>query len=200
MGQNLSVVIGSIVDPNRIIATYISNRQDAPTGNPDNIFDNNASTELVYKNPNRIDVGTYVGVKYSNPITLNNVEFLMGANSNPNDTMQKAKIQYTVDGREWIDLEEGVEYTMPGAIKVENLDLKVRGVRLIATEARENTWLGVRDINVNKKEDSNSGVEFNPSLIRSESWRVYEGNEANLLDGDDNTGVWYKKLLMEIHL
>ncbi len=41
----------------------------------------------------------------------------MGANSNPNDTMQKAKIQYTVDGREWIDLEEGVEYTMPGAIK-----------------------------------------------------------------------------------
>ena len=51
----------------------------------------------------------------------------MGANSNPNDTMQKAKIQYTVDGREWIDLEEGVEYTMPGAIKVENLDLKVRG-------------------------------------------------------------------------
>nr|2LS6_A Chain A, Hyaluronoglucosaminidase [Clostridium perfringens ATCC 13124] len=141
-------------DPNRIIATYISNRQDAPTGNPDNIFDNNASTELVYKNPNRIDVGTYVGVKYSNPITLNNVEFLMGANSNPNDTMQKAKIQYTVDGREWIDLEEGVEYTMPGAIKVENLDLKVRGVRLIATEARENTWLGVRDINVNKKEDS----------------------------------------------
>ncbi len=194
MGQNLSVVIGSIVDPNRIIATYISNRQDAPTGNPDNIFDNNASTELVYKNPNRIDVGTYVGVKYSNPIALNNVEFLMGANSNPNDTMQKAKIQYTVDGREWIDLEEGVEYTMPGAIKVENLDLKVRGVRLIATEARENTWLGVRDINVNKKEDSNSGVEFNPSLIRSESWQVYEGNEANLLDGDDNTGVWYKTL------
>ncbi len=38
MGQNLSVVIGSIVDPNRIIATYISNRQDAPTGNPDNIL------------------------------------------------------------------------------------------------------------------------------------------------------------------
>nr|7RGA_A Chain A, nano CLostridial Antibody Mimetic Protein 3 VHH [synthetic construct]7RGA_B Chain B, nano CLostridial Antibody Mimetic Protein 3 VHH [synthetic construct]7RGA_C Chain C, nano CLostridial Antibody Mimetic Protein 3 VHH [synthetic construct]7RGA_D Chain D, nano CLostridial Antibody Mimetic Protein 3 VHH [synthetic construct]7RGA_E Chain E, nano CLostridial Antibody Mimetic Protein 3 VHH [synthetic construct]7RGA_F Chain F, nano CLostridial Antibody Mimetic Protein 3 VHH [synthetic co len=33
----------------------------------------------------------------------------------------------------------------------------------------------------------------NPSLIRSESWHVYDGNEANLLDGDDNTGVWYKR-------
>lgn len=192
MGQNLSAVIGSIVDPNKVIATYISNRQDSPSGNPDNIFDNNAGTEIVYKNPNRVEVGTYVGVKYSNPITLNNVEFLMGANSNPNDTMQKAKIQYTVDGKEWVDLEEGVEYTMPKAVKVENLDLKVRGVRLIATEARSNTWLGIRDINVNKKEDSNSGVEFNPSLIRSESWKVYEGSETNLLDGDDNTGVWYK--------
>lgn len=192
MGQNLSAVIGSIVDPNKVIATYISNRQDSPSGNTDNIFDNNVSTEIVYKNPNRIDVGTYVGVKYSNPINLKNVEFLMGTNSNPNDTMQKAKIQYTVDGKDWVDLEDGVEYTLPKSIKVENLDLKVRGVRLISTEAKSNTWLGVRDINVNKKDDSNSGVEFNPSIIRSESWKVYEGNESSLLDGDDNTGVWYK--------
>ncbi|MGG5460207.1 hyaluronoglucosaminidase [Clostridium sp. B9] len=192
MGENLASVVGSIIDPNKVYATYITNREDTPSGNKDNIFDGNAGTELVYKNPTSIAVGTYVGIKYSNPIKLNSVEFLMGANSNLNDTMQKAKIQYTVDGKEWVDLEGGKEYSMPREVKVEGLDLEVKGIRLIATEARSNTWLGVRDINVNKKDDSNSGVEFNPTLIRSSAWKVYEGSESSLLDGDEDTGVWYK--------
>lgn len=190
MGQNLSSTIGSIINPNKVIGTYISNREDSPAGNTNNIFDNNPNTELVYKNPNRVEKGTYVGIKYSNPITLNNVEFLMGANENPNDTMQKAKIQYTVDGKEWVDLEEGLEHSMPKSIKVENLNLKVRGIRIIATETRENTWLGIRDINVNKVEDDTP--KFTPSIIRTGAWEVYQGSESNLLDNNDNTGVWYK--------
>ena len=192
MGENLASAVGSIIDPTKVYATYITNREDTPSGNKDNIFDGNATTELVYKSPNSIEVGTYVGIKYSNPIKLNSVEFLMGANSNLNDTMQKAKIQYTVDGKEWVDLEGGKEYSMPREVKVEGLDLEVKGIRLLATEARSNTWLGVRDINVNKKDDSNSGVDFNPTLIRSSAWAVWEGNEASLIDGDEDTGVWYK--------
>ncbi|MPQ44591.1 hyaluronoglucosaminidase [Clostridium tarantellae] len=192
MGENLSAVVGSILDPNKVTATFITSREDSPSGKKDNIFDGNSSTELVYKNPNRIDEGTYVGVKYSNPITLNNVEFLMGANANLNDTMRKAKIQYTIDGKEWVDLENGKEYENPQSIKVENLNLKIKGIRLIATEAKNNTWLGVRDINVNKKEIENPDAGLNPTLIRSNAWSVYQGDESNLTDKNDNTDVWYK--------
>ncbi|MPQ42996.1 beta-N-acetylglucosaminidase domain-containing protein [Clostridium tarantellae] len=189
LGESLSVVISSIIDPSKITATFITNREDSPSGIKENIFDQNPITEIVYKNPNRIDGGTYVGIKYSNAILLNNVEFLMGTNANPNDTMQKAKIQYTIDGKEWLDLEGGKEYENPQNIKVENLSLKVKGIRLIETAGKSNIWLGIRDINVNK---ANTDLALNSTLIRSDIWQVYEGDESNITDGKEGTDVWYK--------
>lgn len=195
MGQNLSNIVGSIVDPNKVITSYITNRADTPSGSTDNVFDNNPATEVVYKTPNTIDAGTYIGVKYSSKIDLNNVQFLMGTASNPRDTMSDAKIQYTEDGQTWVDLNNDI-YTLATDIKVSNLNLKIKGIRLIATTNKTNTWLGVRDIIVNKKEvadgDVDTSTPITPSVIRTESWRVYSGSEASLLDNNDSTNVWYQ--------
>ena len=46
MGQNLSSVVGSIVDPSKVISTFITNRTDAPEGSTDNLFDNKYSEKL----------------------------------------------------------------------------------------------------------------------------------------------------------
>ncbi|MDU4884267.1 beta-N-acetylglucosaminidase domain-containing protein [uncultured Clostridium sp.] len=188
MGESLSGVVSSIVNPNKVITTFITNRKDSPTGNTTNAFDNNAATEIVYKTPNKIDEGTFVGVKYNKKVKVNTIEFLMGAKANLNDTMAKAKIQYTEDGKTWVDL-NGEIYTSPQEIRVDNLDLEVQGIRLIATEAKENTWLGVRDISVNK---TASKDEINPTVIKTPEWSIYNnGNEANLTDGNDNSSIWY---------
>ena len=188
MGESLSGVVSSIVNPNKVITTFITNRKDSPTGNTTNAFDNNAATEIVYKTPNKIDEGTFVGVKYNKKVKVNTIEFLMGAKANLNDTMAKAKIQYTEDGKTWVDLNDEI-YTSPQEIRVDNLDLEVQGIRLIATEAKENTWLGVRDISVNK---TASKDEINPTVIKTPEWSIYNnGNEANLIDGNDNSSIWY---------
>ena len=188
MGESLSGVVSSIVNPNKVITTFITNRKDSPTGNTTNAFDNNAATEIVYKSPNKIDEGTFVGVKYNKKVKVNNIEFLMGAKANLNDTMAKAKIQYTEDGKTWVDL-NGEIYTSPQEIRVDNLDLEVQGIRLIATEAKENTWLGVRDISVNKTASQN---EINTTIIKTPEWSIYNnGNEANLTDGNDSSSIWY---------
>ena len=188
MGESLSGVVSSIVNPNKLITTFITNRKDSPTGNTSNAFDNNAATEIVYKSPNKIDEGTFVGVKYNKKVKVNNIEFLMGAKANLNDTMAKAKIQYTEDGKTWVDL-NGEIYTSPQEIRVDNLDLEVQGIRLIATEAKENTWLGVRDISVNK---TASQDEINTTIIKTPEWSIYNnGNEANLTDGNDSSSIWY---------
>ena len=188
MGESLSGVVSSIVNPNKVITTFITNRKDSPTGNTTNAFDNNAATEIVYKTPNKIDEGTFVGVKYNKKVKVNTIEFLMGAKANLNDTMAKAKIQYTEDGKTWVDLNDEI-YTSPQEIRVDNLDLEVQGIRLIATEAKENTWLGVRDISVNK---TASKDEINPTVIKTPEWSIYNnGNEANLTDGNDNSSIWY---------
>ena len=188
MGESLSGVVSSIVNPNKVITTFITNRKDSPTGNTTNAFDNNAETEIVYKTPNKIEEGTFVGVKYNKKVKVNTIEFLMGAKANLNDTMAKAKIQYTEDGKTWVDLNDEI-YTSPQEIRVDNLDLEVQGIRLIATEAKENTWLGVRDISVNK---TASKDEINPTVIKTPEWSIYNnGNEANLIDGNDNSSIWY---------
>ncbi|WP_370831902.1 beta-N-acetylglucosaminidase domain-containing protein [Clostridium sp.] len=188
MGEGLSGVVSSIVNPNKVITTFITNRKDSPTGNTTNAFDNNAATEIVYKTPNKIEEGTFVGVKYNKKVKVNTIEFLMGAKANLNDTMAEAKIQYTEDGKKWVDLNNEI-YTSPQEIRVDNLDLEVQGIRLIATEAKENTWLGVRDISVNK---TASKDEINPTVIKTPEWSIYNnGNEANLIDGNDNSSIWY---------
>lgn len=186
MGQNLSNEVGSIVDPSKVIASYITNRIDTPTGATDNVLDNNPATEIVYKSPNTIDAGTYVGIKYSSKVDLKNVQFLMGAASNLADTMLDAKIQYTEDGKNWVDLNNNI-YHLATDIKAENLNLRVMGVRLIATTNKTNTWLGVRDIIVNKKEVDNTNYEATPSI--SSNIGIRSGSLANIVDGNKVTGV-----------
>ncbi|MGL5379504.1 beta-N-acetylglucosaminidase domain-containing protein [Clostridium sp.] len=190
MGQNLSNIVSSIVDPNRVITSFITNRTDTPSGKIENAFDGKAETEIVYKTPNTINEGTYVGLKYSTQIEINNVQFLMGAAANLNDTMLDAKIQYTEDGTNWVDLNDEV-YHLPQDIKIEDINIKAKGIRMVATTTKNNTWLGVRDIIVNKgATDDNSPIE--PTVVRTPGWAVYSGSESNLLDDNDNSSVWYK--------
>ena len=190
--SELAAIVTGIVDPSKVIAAVITNRSDVPTGSLSNILDNNSSTEVVYKNPNSISEGTYVGVKYNRVINIKDVEFLMGAISNSNDTMQEAKVQYTVDGKTWVDLEEGKTYSMPNKITVEDLDLDATGIRVIATKARLSTWLGIKDIVVNKNDLPKNETTITPSVIRTSAWKIYSGSQSNLFDGNDSTDVWYQ--------
>lgn len=192
MEQALAPIVSGIVDPSKVVASVITNRSDVPAGNLSNVLDNNPSTEVVYKNPNTIVAGTYIGVKYNKVINIKDIEFSLGAISNPNDTMQEAKLQYTVDGREWIDLNEEV-YTMPSKITVDGLNLDAMGVRMIATKDRSNTWFGVKDIIINKDDIVEEEPGINATIIRTPGWQgIYSGSESNLLDGNDSSDVWYK--------
>lgn len=187
----LAPIVAGIVDPSIIVPSVITNRIDLPTGNLNNILDNKPSTEVVYKNPSSISEGTYIGIKYNRLIKIKDIEFLLGAIANPNDTMQEAKVQYTVDGSNWIDLEEGKLYTMPNKITIDKLDLEAMGIRIIATKERTNTWLGIKDITVNKDNIADDS-EIRPTVIRTQWPQIYQGSEANLFDGNDSTDVWYK--------
>ena len=116
----------------------------------------------------------------------------MGAISNQNDTMQEAKIQYTLDGKTWLDLEQGKVYSMPQKITIDGLNLDAMGVRVIATKPRTNTWFGIKDIIINK-DNIVEQPDINPTIIKTSSWNgIHSGSESDLFDGDDSTDVWYK--------
>lgn len=181
----LSEVVSTIVNPDKQIAKYITNREDTPAGKEDNIFDGNASTELVYKSPNTISAGTYVGIKYSKAIDVNHVIFRMGANSNPRDTFSKAKVQYTTDGKNWVDINDTI-YELPSIVELTDLNLKgVKGIRMIATEDKSNTWLGVRDILVNPAAAPSTSTD--KGTLSMTKIDVKGGSLDNLLDDNEST-------------
>lgn len=185
MDSYLSEVVSTIVNPDKQIAKYITNREDTPAGKEDNIFDGNASTELVYKSPNTISAGTYVGIKYSKAIDVNHVIFRMGANSNPKDTFLKAKVQYTTDGKNWTDVND-TEYDLPNNVELTDLNLKgVKGIRMIATADKSNTWLGVRDILVNPTTTPSTSTD--KGTLSMTKIGIKGGSLDNLLDDNEST-------------
>lgn len=181
----LSEIASTIVNPDKQIAKYITNREDTPAGKEDNIFDGNASTELVYKSPNSISTGTYVGIKYSKAIDVNHVIFRVGANSNPRDTFLKAKVQYTTDGKNWTDVND-TEYDLPNNVELTDLNLKgVKGIRMIATADKSNTWLGVRDILVNPTTTPSSPAD--KGTLSLTKLTLKGGSLDNLLDDNESS-------------
>ena len=170
MMADLASKVSGIVDPTAIVQRYITNRSDNPSSDEE-----------------------YVGVMYNRAITVNSIEFKMG-NTNLHDTFTSAKLQYTVNGSEWIDI-EGSEYTdNRSEISMDGLDIEARGIRLIATDVRTNTWLSVREININDRNNTSSDTPSGGDIAvtpYNSGWDIYQGAAGNLTDGNDGTYVWY---------
>ena len=172
------------------------------SGSVDNLFDGDDSTSAIYKTPNKITTGTYIGVSYSKAIKINDIRFLLGAGK---DHMDQAKLQYTTDGKTWKDLElTGMNNSFAGvrnqnqevSVAKENLpeDFEAMGIRLIATaDNAADAWLQVNEITINKDENTDDGddSELSYTLMKPDRWRVYQGSESLLRDGNDSTFIWF---------
>lgn len=185
----------TIVDPNILIERIITNRDDTPEGGLEAVRDGDDSTAAVFKDPNSVSEGTYIGVQYNKPISLNSVRFEMGRPGNANDRFSASKLQYMDENGTWTDIPDAT-FGDVASVEKTGLALTTMGVRLVATADRSNVWLGVKEIYVNGK----SGAETEPelatgqltgSVIRTADWGVYEGAESNLTDGNDSTIVYY---------
>lgn len=190
------------LNPDKVIRKYITSRTDTPTGSVDNLFDGDDSTSAIYKTPNKITTGTYIGVSYSKAIKINDIRFLLGAGK---DHMDQAKLQYTTDGKTWKDLElTGMNNSFAGvrnqnqevSVAKENLpkDFEAMGIRLIATADNEaDAWLQVNEITINKDENTDDGddSELSYTLMKPDRWRVYQGSESLLRDGNNSTFIWF---------
>ncbi len=187
LNGELSLSVGSILDPSKVSAKVITNRTDTPSGSLDNLLDNNEGTEVVWKNPNSAETGTYIGVMYNQVIDIHDIVFKMAHAGNLRDTFDSAKLQYTADGKTWTDI-AGSEYSDTRAlVQVEGLNLKAKGVRIIATADKTNMWLGCRDIVVNGLDEGTPIIKGTPFI---ENMVLYSGDNLDaLVDGNTTTGL-----------
>ena len=197
LNKQLAPIVNSMIDDSKQIVTVVTNRSDMPENALDVLTDNNEETQIVLKSPSSTKAGDYVGLTFSQPITLNDVTFKMGQSGNIHDTFNKAKLQYSVNGKEWIDL-DGTAYTDGRAVvSKEGLNLKVKGVRIISTEDKGNMWLGIRDIIVNKDsyvkpEEPAKKVE-GTGIYNTEKMTIRGGSLPQLTDGNKSAFMSFAK-------
>ena len=201
VAEYVSKYAETAMNPDAVIQSFITNRTDSPTGSTDNVFDGDDGTMASYRNPVWIHTGDYVGVLYNRTIDITDIRFLLG---NGKNHFEASKLQYTTDGKEWKDLElTDMENAFTGVqgeyleinVAAENLpeDFQAMGIRLTATADNElDAYLNVHEIQINKNSAQTPGgdsIQYN--VMRTERWKVYQGSEANLYDGNDDSFVWY---------
>ena len=187
LDEILSTKVATIVDPSKQVISFITNRTDTPEGNTSLVLDDKETTEIVFKTPNSISEGTYVGLSYTKAIDINKVIFRLGRSGNLNDTFTAAKVQYTTDGNVWEDVNDEI-YTTPQEVVLNDLGLKgVKGIRMIATSSKSNTWLGVRDITVNPEEVETP--DENRTTVSVDKLSVQGGSLNNIVDDSSSTYV-----------
>lgn len=162
-------------DPTASIRRYITSRADAPaSGTVRDVMDNDDTTGVIYKDPNTITEGTYVGVVDTQPFTLERATFVLGGGK---DFFDEAKLQ-VYNGTDWTDV-EGQSNLTGSVVDIEGLHIEnVRGIRLIATrDNSRDAWLTVKEITINK-----TAPEFVVSL--SNNLAIYRGKLGFVIDGN----------------
>ncbi|MDQ0361826.1 beta-N-acetylglucosaminidase domain-containing protein [Breznakia pachnodae] len=193
----LSMRSESIMDPDIVTKTFITSRQDNPSGSTANVFDGDDSTMASYRSPVWIYEGDYVGVMLGKKIDITYVRFLLG---NGKNHMEYAKLQYTKDGKEWEDL-NGVEYVAVQGnyqeiiLNEEDLpeNFQAMGIRLVATKNNtKDAYLNVHEITINKtasepEPEVNGTYSTNRDRMNNTDWAVL--NDGN--PGSNDAGeVW----------
>ena len=201
------------MDPNKVIATFVTNRSDNGVNGTDKALDGKDDTFVSYQatreKPNSeagveggptCYKGDYVGVTFNKVIPIHNIRFLLG---NGKNHFEASKLQYTRDGKKWLDLElTGMDNAFTG-VRNEYLEVVVEqgklpenfqamGIRLVATANNtQDAYLNVHEIQINK-EESNEPQLIEGEFSTSDGLRVQAGagGLSNLKDGNNGTETW----------
>ena len=182
----LASEVQKVLHPDQIISTFITNRTGVEGGLAE-VTDGDLATHAIIKSPNSIKTGDYIGMKFNKPVAIQTLTFAMGTQANPRDTFSKAEVQYQDENDNWVTLKEPSYVGNESLLKFENLNIKAKAVRMIATADRENTWFAVQEIAVNRpvekaRSQQATTVSLSPNL-------VYKLNTSarQITDGKDNT-------------
>ncbi|MFA9468432.1 beta-N-acetylglucosaminidase domain-containing protein [Streptococcus sp. E24BD] len=147
--EHVAGQIEQALDPSVIQTSLITNRNLAQ-GDLSKLTDGDLTTQVLSQSPNRIAVGDYVGLAFNRPIELTSLGFAMGATSNLRDTFAAADVQYLNEQDTWVKLDSPAYVGNENQLTFTDLAIKAKAVRIIATAPKENTWLGVREIAINR--------------------------------------------------
>ena len=178
----------------RYTGTVTYNGISVRSGNETYYFDGSDSTEVQlakgpYEQPNRdkIPADATLTVTFDEPKTVGSFRLVQGISA-ATDVFSNADVEYQVDGSdEWVkagtltsEADQTVDF---GSIA------NVKAVRILNQETTYG-WVRISEIEI-LAPASGAVTPIQYNVIRTDRWKVYQGSEANLYDGNDDTFVWY---------
>ncbi|OCN04830.1 hypothetical protein A4S06_10355 [Erysipelotrichaceae bacterium MTC7] len=200
LAEYTSLKAESILNPDAIIKTFITNRKDNPVGSTSNVFDGDDNSQLSFRNPVWIYEGDYVGVMFNRTVDVNYIRFLLG---NGKNHMESAKLEYTLDGETWETISSKLFLGVQGSyLEAELLtdelpsDFKALGIRLIATANNKlDAYLNVHEITINKESTPIEEVSgtYSTNLDRANNVSFDKLNDS-VIPTATGEEVWLAKL------
>lgn len=151
------------------------------TGPETKLTDGNDDTYVWYSTPGDISkANDYIGLDLGSVQKIGRVRIVVGSSDGNADKWVKYHVSYSENGTDWQNLPES-------SAQIVDVDLEgasARYIRLVNDE-QVNKWCRFSEFQVYPY------VEDHTEVICTGRWTVYQGSESNLLDGDDNTFIWY---------
>ncbi|OLF49942.1 glycoside hydrolase family 2 [Streptococcus acidominimus] len=190
--QNLSQEVETALDPSQLQTRFITNRE-VDSRDVDRILDGDLSTHILSSTPNTLATGDYVGLEFNRPVPIHTLGFAMGTAANLRDTFSQAELQYLNEQDEWVVLRDHNYRGNEDTLQLENLSIKAKAVRLIATASKSNTWLGVREIAINRPLEAARPDGQVTGTITTSNNLIYKygTNQDKALDGNPATEAMY---------
>lgn len=157
------------------------------------MFDGDLSTEMwIAKGPysgegkDTIAADAYIQITFPEAKQIGSIRMTQGKTSSA-DVFKKVEIQYSTDGQSsW---KKAGEFTNAKDQTVNiNVTDKIKGIRLVNKEQTAG-WVRIGELDIRAPKNMTTPITY--KVIKTERWKVAQGKETSLYDGDDNTFVWY---------
>ena len=184
--EYLALHIQAMLNPDKFVTTFITNRAGIEGGLKE-VTDGDFDTHVIAKTTIVIERGDYVGLRFNKAIKIHKLGFATGTNTADNYTFSNALVEYQNEHGEWVAITSPAYTGRERILEFNDLDITAQAVRMIATAKKDNAWLAMREIAVNRPLELGSKkvrgtISLSPNLVYK-----YGTSVVQMQDGRENT-------------
>ena len=184
--EYLALHIQAMLNPDKFVTTFITNRAGIEGGLKE-VTDGDFDTHVIAKTTIVIERGDYVGLRFNKAIKIHKLGFATGTNTADNYTFSNALVEYQNEHGEWVAITRPAYTGRERILEFNDLDITAQAVRMIATAKKDNAWLAMREIAVNRPLELGSKkvsgtISLSPNLVYK-----YGTSVVQMQDGRENT-------------
>ena len=184
--EYLATHIQTMLHPDKLVTTFITNRAGIEGGLAE-VTDGDLDTHAIVKTTTVIERDDYVGLRFNKAIKVHTLGFATGTKTADNYTFGNALVEYQNEQGDWVALTSPAYTGRERTLEFTNLDITAQAVRMRATAKKDNAWLAMREIAVNRLLELGSKkvkgtITLSPNLVYK-----YGTSVLQIQDGKDNT-------------